>query len=339
MCINPMMLADGTLVRCRNCWQCRSRYADDWAGRCIAESKTAKACNFVTLTYGTDMYGERLHERAVVLTYSDVQKYIKRLRRNGYPCRYFAVGEYGSLKGRAHWHLILFWQDKVPPHKINRRMHEDHWPHGYSQWEDVSYANVRYCAKYMRKDSEPGKQAHFAMSKKPPLGAAYFARLAAQYVMQGLAPQDLTYTHGEVQGKGGKLKRFTLFGRSAELYMEAYVAEWKRVRGGHFPESELLDEYLNKKERFESDLIEEKPYLHNYYPSYLPATDDGAAKYSSMHKAWYVSRNGRRLWWSYTEEGDRAWQEKVKTQADGTWRRLRVLCAAGSGAQANLNGC
>ena len=128
MCISPNTLSDGTQVACRNCWQCRADRINDWVGRCIAESKTAVASHAITLTYGrvhlsteNDAYGDAEHPRAAVLTYSDVQKYFKLLRRHGYPLRYFAVGEYGSLKGRAHWHIIAFWQDKAPPHELNTR--------------------------------------------------------------------------------------------------------------------------------------------------------------------------------------------------------------------------
>ena len=81
----------------------------DWQGRCIAEAATAKAAFAVTLTYGRDAMGEKLHERAVVMTYSDVQRYLKLLRRHRYTVRYFCAGEFGSEKGRVHWHIILFF--------------------------------------------------------------------------------------------------------------------------------------------------------------------------------------------------------------------------------------
>ena len=105
------MLDDGTIIGCRYCSQCIGRSVDDWTGRCIAESIFAVAPYFVGLTYGRDENGSEDHIRARLLTYSDVQKYMKRLRASGYCPRYFCVGEYGSTKGRAHWHLIIFWKD------------------------------------------------------------------------------------------------------------------------------------------------------------------------------------------------------------------------------------
>ena len=122
MCISPRTLRDGTQVVCRECWRCRRARVDDVIGRCIAEMRTTPVgVHSVSLTYGRDRdessvtYGEAEHERAVVLTYSDVQKLMKLLRVNGYPCRYLVVGEYGSRKGRAHWHAIFFWTKRVPP--------------------------------------------------------------------------------------------------------------------------------------------------------------------------------------------------------------------------------
>lgn len=247
MCISPNRLSDGTDVACHECWQCRDQRINDWVGRCIAESKTAKACHAVTLTYGRSRLGDVDHERAVILTYSDVQKYLKLLRRHGYPVRYFVTGELGSLKGRAHWHVILFWQDGFPPVELDKRFMEDHWPHGWSHWTlGTNAKNIRYNCKYVQKDlGDAERQGHLAMSKKPPLGAAYFAQMAERYVKAELAPQDLFYTFPEVRrGKPGaqSLVQFQLRDRSAELFLEHYVNAWSRAYPGRdMPRSELVE--------------------------------------------------------------------------------------------------
>lgn len=242
MCTAPNKLPDGTLVGCRECWQCRETRIDDWVGRCIAESKAASRTFSITLTYGRDEKGQVDHLRAALLTYSDVQKYIKRLRKSGYDVRYFGVGEYGSAKGRAHWHLILFFTGPVPDHEISTRapngdlrevrFSDQHWQHGWSLWEelldgyDASAAGaVRYVCKYLVKDSEDEASQMLGprMSKKPPLGDEWFRQRAAQYVKQGLAPQDLYYTFPDVFGKDGKRRRFRLAGVSADNFIRYYV--------------------------------------------------------------------------------------------------------------------
>ncbi|QMV02140.1 hypothetical protein GHV40_11910 [Devosia sp. D6-9] len=266
MCIAPNTLPDGTQVACHECWQCREQAINDWVGRNIAESKTSTACHAVTLTYGRGRANEILHERAVILTYSDVQKYLKLLRRHGFPVRYFVTGEFGSLKGRAHWHIMLYWQERVPEHVLDENFMEQHWPHGWSFWTRPTAHAVRYNCKYIQKDmGEAERQGHLAMSKKPPLGAAYFQQVAEQYVRQGLAPQTLEYTFPEVRRRRADGRQevvpFMLKDRSAELFLEHYVRKWREAYPGqHLPNSALVEEFLDPgawKERAETN----KPFV------------------------------------------------------------------------------
>lgn len=244
MCLNPVKIADHGWVACRECWQCREHKIDDWVGRNVAESKTAKAAHFVTLTYGRDAhYGAIDHIRAAVLTYSDVQKMLKRLRFDGFPMRYFVVGEHGSTKGRAHWHILFYWLDAVPEVQLRHDYFLwEYWPHGWSHWDDMNAHNVRYCCKYLLKDaSDEAAQMWGPMpSKKPPLGDAYFRDLAARHVEQGLAPQNLFYSFPEVtrvhrhaKAKTVKVLResarpvqFMMRDKTAENFIRYYVEAW-----------------------------------------------------------------------------------------------------------------
>nr|QJB21441.1 MAG: replication initiator protein [Microvirus sp.] len=264
MCIAPMTISDGTQVACRNCWQCRAARIDDWVGRCIAESRTVAGASAITLTYGRDnsldsvTYGEAEHERAAVLTYSDVQKYFKRLRRKrirekgkpayGYPCRYFVTGEYGSAKGRAHWHVIVFWLEKVPPHQVGTRFLEEHWPHGVSFWTAPSYEDFRYNCKYILKGmGEAERQGHLSMSKKPLIGADYFRQRAADLAKQGLPLKDLNYTFPEAVRKNGERVQFRLSGAAKALYIDAYLQAWRELNGAKpWPASDVVTEYVDK---------------------------------------------------------------------------------------------
>lgn len=245
MCKAPRMLQDGTLVACRECSLCRERAISDWVGRCVAESKTASLTLAGTLTYGRNSAHDVLHERAVILTYSDFQKFIKLLRRHGYNVRYLVAGEYGSKKGRAHWHPVLFFYGKVPDWKLDRNIEIPEWPHGYSYWTKPSHHALRYNIKYIRKEMDQ-KQGHLAMSKKPPLGDQYFRELAGRYVQQGLAPQDLFYTFPEVQRrkKDGTFEvvPFMMRGKTAENFLSQYIEQWQAKHGNRpWPNSQLVD--------------------------------------------------------------------------------------------------
>lgn len=249
MCDNPATLPNGQVTACRKCKQCKRRRLNDWVGRCIAEAKTAKSANVVTLTYGKGFHGDANHERAAVLTYSDIQKFLKLLRRHGYPVRYFVAGEYGSKKGRAHWHVILYWQGPAPEVELRANIMDRHWPHGFSFWDTLNEKTASYVTKYVAKSEETGAQSHFAMSKQPPLGATYFRELAEQTARQGLPLRDLTYTFPGIwwSTKGNKeVRRFALHGKSAELYIEAYLKAWSYYWPGvTVPETELVDEFLD----------------------------------------------------------------------------------------------
>lgn len=269
MCINPSTLPNGIQIGCRNCWQCKERRVLDWSGRCIAESKVATASSFVTLTYGGELdangspTGGSDHERVAVLTYSDVQKFFKRLRKDGFACSYFVTGEYGTLKGRAHWHVIIYWHGAVPKHNLREQTyHFQYWPHGHTYWDKVTPQTVRYVCKYVLKDLDDAEaQGMLSMSKKPPLGARYFEQRAGEYVKAGLAPQTLAYGFDEAKNTAGKKLKFQLTGRSAEMFLQSYIDQWRGypergyqgppcpVRGWHYPASDLVEEYEDKRTR------------------------------------------------------------------------------------------
>lgn len=257
MCKSPVTLRNGVIVPCHECSQCRTAAIFDWVGRNIAESITSKATHCIELTYGRGLSGEVLHERAVYLTYSDVQKWLKRWRRHdedglAYPVRYFVTGEFGSRFGRAHWHVIMHWQDRVPRFRLGERYNEEHWEHGFTFAKKANAEKIRYVCKYIQK----GQVRRFVdegekivepprMSKKPPLGAAYFYRLARQYAEQGIAPQDLMYTFPGVttKEKDGTERPtyFVLREKSAELFLTAFLQHWRELHPGRdYPHSDVL---------------------------------------------------------------------------------------------------
>ena len=257
MCKAPNRLADGTMVGCRSCSQCRSNKIEDWQGRCIAETKKSGAPFFIALTYGRELDENNLqsggsdHLRSALLTYSDVQKYFKRLRKghkiNGkwvrYPCRYFAVGEYGSAKGRAHWHLLVWWLGAVPPHEPSTRdnpvrFNEPFWFHGFSTWEPLGQdaentsAACLYVCKYINKDiGKAERQGQIRLSKLPLIGAAFLHERAGQFVAQGLSPRDLFYSFPDVVGKDGRPKRFMLRpgSKAADLFCQSFLDQWAQA--------------------------------------------------------------------------------------------------------------
>jgi hypothetical protein len=287
MCISPSQICvDGqrTEIPCRVCWQCQKSRVNDYVGRCIAEEKTSVATVAVTLTYA----GNTPH--AQTLVYSDVQKFLKIVRARIGPVRYICAGEYGSNKGRAHWHIILFFQGNPPtesrceceedaycvcehePYSIlfNRRFWWQAWPHGISYIQKPDYGAFKYVLKYILKDqTKEIAQGHLAMSKKPPLGYEHFMNLVDRAVEQRVLPRDASYSFRDVFDAKGKRRRYNLRGRMLELFVERFLIRWTVEHGHQPPVNDFLAGWLLKWERQNRktfrDKLQRKPHSRPYY--------------------------------------------------------------------------
>ncbi len=268
MCIAPVKLDDGTEVGCRECWQCRKRRVNDYVGRCIAESKFAKKTYAVTLTYDG---GQGVN--AVTLIYKDVQDFLKRLRKK-YKCRYIVTGEYGSAKGRSHWHIILFFKDNWPEVTSNKRVDWKYWKHGFAYFQEPDWKGFEYCLKYVLKDQTSRQSdSHLAMSKKPPLGHEFFQQLAKQHVEQALVPQTYFYKFGDVRDYKNREKGFMMQGKTRENFMETFINEWE-AKYDHEPLSEIVNDYYDDITDIEYTDEEMYERLHYKPVQYVEPWDD-----------------------------------------------------------------
>lgn len=248
MCVSPITLRDGTRVACRGCWACQAERRDDLVGRCVAEAVTSDYVAAVTLTYAGD------GAETAVLRYSDVQKFLKRLRFAGFQVRYICAGEYGSKKGRAHWHMVLFFRGARPEAPEGQRFDWVYWPHGVAYFQSPNWRGFNYVLKYALKDvAQAGATRALAMSKKPPLGFDYFVQLAERTASAGLPLQSPEYSFLDVCNRQGP-KRFFLKGRMRDLYCEQYVRAFREVWRREPPMSDFLAEFLDKQVRAEIEL-------------------------------------------------------------------------------------
>lgn len=247
MCLSPVKLKDGSQVACRYCDLCRSNRLNDLIGRCIAEQCTASKTLAVTLTYAGDTAS------SAVLRYADVQLFLKRLRKDGYSVRYICAGEYGDKKGRAHWHIILFFYGRSPSVEMERRVDWSFWPHGFSYFQNPDYKGFRYVMKYALKQELSVKA--LSMSKKPPLGYDFFIRLAHDIVERALPVHSPVYSFAHVLDRDGVPRKYWLQGRMREMWLEEYCRYWQEVYGKEPPQSDfLLEKYLDPIARREMEL-------------------------------------------------------------------------------------
>lgn len=157
-------------VPCGKCPDCLSRLVSAWSFRLMQEDRFAESAYFLTLTYSTT-HVPYSKNRYKTLDKKDVINFIKRLRKatDAYynkryvrrsvrpTIKYFACGEYGSTKGRPHYHLIIF----------NARLEliESAWQKGAVHYGTVSQLSVGYTLKYMMKP--PRKPQHQRDDRKP----------------------------------------------------------------------------------------------------------------------------------------------------------------------------
>jgi hypothetical protein len=89
------------------------------------------------------------------LNYADVQNYIKRLRKylykqlNSYETLHFyAVGEYGPVHFRPHYHILLFTNSEEVS-KVLRYCHDKSWKFGRSDFQIARGGASSYVASYV----------------------------------------------------------------------------------------------------------------------------------------------------------------------------------------------
>ena len=226
----------------------------------------------LSLTYSDECEAS---DHACTLVYSDVQKFLKRLRRSGYSVRYIVAGEYGSNKGRAHWHIILFFDGAAPDVELDVRFDWKFWPHGFSYFQRPDYRGFRYVLKYALKDQDLQVSiGHLGMSKRPPLGEKYFQQLAQHYVDAALAPQSYSYA---IDGQ-----EFWMQGKTRENFILTFLRLWEEQRADPVPLSyDAIDPVLDRIAREEADLDGEvlqrfsvAKYAHCsfFFPADVPAS-------------------------------------------------------------------
>lgn len=169
-CLNPYFgsvlgVSQPLPFPCGQCAICRAQSAMIWKLRCELEAlEHGNNFAFVTLTYSDVFLPDDGN-----LVPSHLSSFLKRLRKRlDYSIRYFSCGEYGSLRGRPHYHLIIFGLKEVDFSKIY-----DCWHFAdlkkYSRGIDVQKGNLEslgYVAGYVAKKQSAMK--YVLENKVPP---------------------------------------------------------------------------------------------------------------------------------------------------------------------------
>ena len=160
--------------RCRKCEACLAHRRRLWTARASDELKAAHRTWFATLTvspenrfvasmraaalagsagHGTwaSMSAENQYRYLVKYLNGEIDRFLKRVRKNGAPFRYLLVSE-AHKDGFPHFHLLIH-EAALP---LTKRLLESNWRLGYSQFRLVNNGDPRsafYVCKYLAKSA------------------------------------------------------------------------------------------------------------------------------------------------------------------------------------------
>lgn len=164
-CLTPIYVR-GRQLPCGKCGVCLKKRSLEWSFRLTQESENWNTTSFITLTYD-DAYLPTSGVDKV-----EIQRFLKRLRKQGVQFKYYATSEYGPQgTHRPHYH-ILFFHDLMPEFFYEHV--EKAWNKGIVTIGDFCEARIKYCANYhITKAWNPDhKNQNFVIMSKG-LGANY----------------------------------------------------------------------------------------------------------------------------------------------------------------------
>lgn len=183
-CLTPFSMkhkstGDSMSFPCGKCPPCLKRRASQWSFRLLQEDKRSSSAFFVTLTYAVPPLSSR---KFMTLVKSDFQRFMKRLRKAlpGITVKYFAVGEYGGVTVRPHYHAVIF---NATEQSIIQAWTLDGTPIGHTHFGGVTGASIGYTLKYMMK---PGKIPMHANDDRVPEFQLMSKGLGENYISESM---------------------------------------------------------------------------------------------------------------------------------------------------------
>lgn len=236
-CVHPYVLRLPNMqypaaFPCNNCPLCLARRSYDWGNRIELESLTYSPENvcFCTLTYAPEYESKiRTPSGFLTLNYLHIQLFLKRLRKYlPYKIRFFCCGEYGSLRGRPHYHLIIFGLKPTDHPFVDLA-----WGYGIVDTQVAGIKAFQYVAKYMTKfDVLPKSDEQFPQffRSSKGLGRDFVKSVIDNYKRDRLV---------EVDCLGNKQIKPYMFLNGRKVLIPKYCI--KKLREHFLSESEIRD--------------------------------------------------------------------------------------------------
>jgi len=167
-------------VACGKCPPCKISRVNSWVFRLQQEGNRSQSSHFVTLTYDTD-HIPITGNGFMTLSKRDIQLFFKRLRKltPNVKLKYYIAGEYGTQRGRPHYHAIVF---NCP----DTSLFNEAWQLGGVYIGTVSGDSIAYTMKYIdksnfkKKHERDDRQPEFSLMSKG-MGANYLTDEVVRY--------------------------------------------------------------------------------------------------------------------------------------------------------------
>lgn len=157
----------------------------EWSSRLLLEALAHPAADFVTLTYNKEHLPDADKFEGGNLSPRDLQLFLKRLRKSlPHPVRFFAVGEYGSRHGRAHYHLVIYGRSNLSVSTIEAAWSLDNQPLGFvttrpAELKAFNYVSGYVVKKFIQASPEGRTKMFIRTSRRPGLGVPSVTALAS----------------------------------------------------------------------------------------------------------------------------------------------------------------
>lgn len=207
-CLTPIILksAKGSRERyatekvpCGKCPNCTKRRRSQWVFRLLQEQKVAESSAFITYTYADENL-PLTKNGLPTLVKSEHQLFMKRLRdhlkRNKIETKlkYYAVGEYGSLTQRPHYHSILFNLPRL--YLDSPEILTNLWQKGFVRIDPCTPGSIAYVAGYCMKKLYSDNQARAPDDDRIPefsnmskgMGKSFITSHMVDYLKEHLNP-------------------------------------------------------------------------------------------------------------------------------------------------------
>ncbi len=327
MCVKPTLIyVEGKpslkprAVPCRKCWACTKNRVNSLVAKCLMQQSTSEWAYVLTLTYDDRrlLNHDWGYDAKKYICKADFQEFMRNVRsqmrsqdrknkaNRGSDARYLCAGEYGELKGRSHFHVLLMGTGTPPPIPKLKKNYQymDAWPWGFTYAEiAIGERPIRYIAKYLvkaisekeKQKTNPTSQAWVTYSRLPPMGSEYVQQMARLQADAQIMPYDLKFT----PPAGTTQNSYSLTGKHEEIFFDSLYDAWPAMLSKPCHEwiynarlrwikKKALDRWDNFTVETKYELLNEAMNL-SYRPSPSIIDHDGDDREQNWFRTWLLA--------------------------------------------------